>query len=535
MIVFTKETLREALNGLRVLKLNKQAMPFLQHVLIHGFESVVWFDGTDLDQYLRYEGPGSCTNPNRVLVPYETLANAAKQADPGGEVRVQTDTEPNISYPVSGSLISVPFAFLDLAEFPPKPVPAGEAITLPAGVVGSMREALGCASQDSSRYVLNSVYLDQHAVVATDGRQLYRSNSLNLPLTKGVIFPRSGVPDILPDTEAEFRLWTDHNRELAQISTGPWRWITKLVDGNYPNYSQAIPRLDSYTALVHLAESDVARLRSVVPKLPGFKELHSTVVLSISSEKGAVLKTTPKHPKVHVALDRSDVVCPAPVEIGFNAKFLLGALDTGMRELRVRDPQSPLLLLAESRLQMWMPIDLRVVGAVPATAAQPAKAEAAPTVEPGAPESSALATPSSDQSSESPAPVVPVEVVSTETASSPKPVREVNVTHTQTHNPPTTMVAPATNTTTQPAREIREDAAPGAVASRIPPAPAQPATVADAINARLVRLRDLLREAGNEFTNIQNLVKEQQRSYRVLERDHEALKKNIRALREVPV
>ncbi len=95
------------------------------------------------------------------------------------------------------------------------------------------------------------------------------------------------------------------------------------------------------------------------------------------------------------------------------------------------------------------------------------------------------------------------------------------------------MVAPAT---TQPAREIREDAAPGAVASRIPPsAPAQPATVADAINARLVRLRDLLREAGNEFTNIQNLVKEQQRSYRVLERDHEALKKNIRALREVPV
>lgn len=521
MISFSKETLREALNGLRVLKLPKQVLPACQHVLVQGFASVAWFDGTDLDQYLRYEGAGANTGATRLLVPYEVLANAAKQADATGEICLFDGPEPFIVYSVAGSPMSVPFSLLDVADFPPKPTPAGEAIPLPAGVIGAMREALGCASADQNRYILNGVYLDAHAVVATDARQLYRRNSLDLPLPKGLLFPRSGVPGILPDSEAALLVWTEHNRELAQISAGRWRWITKLIDGNFPNYAQVIPRPDSYGTMVHLAEADVARLQSVVPKLPGFKAPDSIVVLSISEDKGAVLRTAPQQPKVHVALDRSDVVCPAPIEIGFNARYLLGALETGMRELRVRDPMSPLLLLDESRLQMWMPYGLGN--------ASPAPVATAP-VEP-----LPAATENSDPSGESPAPVVPTESTPAAPDPAPEPVTPVSTTHHETHQPnDSIMVAPA-STPSQPASETREGTAPGAVASRIPAAPAPAVSIVDAINARLGRLRDLLREAGTEFANIQTLVKEHQRSYRTLERDHEALKKNIRALREVPV
>ncbi len=521
MISFTKETLREAISGLRVLKLHKQSMSVLQCVLIHGHESIVRFAGTDLDQYLQYEGVGSSTTATRLLVPYEVLVNAAKQADATGEIRLNAEGEACIIYPVAGALIAVPFPSLDVGEFPPKPSPEGDPITLPAGVLGAMNEALGCASTDTTRYILNSVYLDAHVVAATDGRQLYRRNSLELPLTEGAIFPRSGVPSFLPDTEAELLIWTEHSRRLAQIKVGRWRWITKLVEGRFPNFAQVIPRLDDYGAMVHLAESDVARLRSVVPKLPGFKEHNSAVILSLSPDKGAVLKTLPRHPKVHVGLDRSDCVCTAPLEVGFNAKYLLGALETGMRELRVRDAVSPLMLLSESRLQLWMPINLGSVSAQPVAEASPTDTQAASTDD-------ATPSPISDPSSECPTPVVPV--------SETQPVSETH-TNTQTHNPSTTMVAPAhTTTASQPARETREDTAAGVVASRIPPAvSAQPMTVMDAFNARLNRLRDLLRETNTEFANIQALVKEQQRSYRVLERDHEALKKNIRALREVPV
>jgi hypothetical protein len=269
------------------------------------------------------------------------------------------------------------------------------------------------------------------------------------------------------------------------------------VEGNYPNYQRVIPRIEDYPAMVHLGEADVARIQSVLPKLPGFKDANSPILLKIGRD-GACLQTAPGKPKVQVALEHSEVVCKEPVSVGFNAKLFLGALQTRCRELRVRDSVSPVMLTGYSRVQLWMPVRIE---------------EPEPVAPQAEPETKA------DPSSESPAPVVPV--------SEPPPVSE---TTTETQNPSTVMVA---QNQTQPVSEPRE--AVSGFASRIPAAPAQPVTVVDAINTRLARLRDLLREAGNEFANIHALVKEQQRSYRVLERDHEALKKNIRALREVNV
>ncbi len=510
MISFSKDTLREAISGLRVLKLGKHHLPVLHCVRISGSETRVWFERTDLDQVLRFQGTASCTKATEVLVPFEMLSTAARQADAGTDIHVSPGEAPKLDLSIGGLPVSLPFDAFKLEDYPPVPAADGEPIPLPTGVIAAMKEALGCASTDQTRYVLNSVFLDAHAVVATNGRQLYRRNSLNLPIPEsGAIFPSSPVINLLPDGEATLKLWrTSGDNPFAQIDAGAWRWTTKLVVANYPDYPRVIPKLEEYPVVVRLGEVDAARIKSVLPKLPGFKDRHSPIVLRVDPD-GAALCTAPGFPNVRVALEHSEVICAQPVQVGFNANYLLGALATASRELRVRDEVSPVLLAGESRLQLWMPVRVNEVG------------PAAPAVEPSA--APATVPSPSDPSSKSPAPVVPA---SENTASEPKP-------ETQTHNPPTAMVAPAT--TTQPARENREDANSGAVASRIPPVPAQPATVADAINARLARLRDLLREAGNEFTNIQNLVKEQHRSYRVLERDHEALKKNIRALREVPV
>jgi DNA polymerase-3 subunit beta len=137
----------------------------------------------------------------------------------------------------------------------------------------------------------------------------------------------------------------------------------------------------------------------------------------------------------------------------------------------------------------------------------------------------------SDPSSESPAQVVPAEPATQVPAlSENQPIVSV------TYNPPTTMVAPATN---PPASQTREDTAkPGAVASPrasvVSPDTAA-ANVSDALQTKFAKVRDLLRDLGNELGGIQVLLKESGRQFKALERDHEALKKNIRALREVNV
>ncbi len=535
MIIFSRSTLREALNGLRVLKLSKNVMPIYSHVLVFGYETIVEFDATDLDQYLRYTGEGVSTTATRLLVPIDVLQTAGKMSDATTEIRITGGQEPSISYMVGGVLLVVPFNTLPVSDFPDKPAAQGDAIAFPAGVVGAMNEALSCASTDESRYILNSVYLDAHAVVATDGRQLYRRNSLELAVPQGSVFPSSQVPSILPNEAGHLWLWHHDNRAFAQIAVARWHWITKLIDGNFPNYHQVIPNLETYGGLVRISEADAARLLSVLPKLPGFKEKDSKIVLSVTTEKGAFLRTAAGLPKVHLALDRSEIVRPVATEVAFNARYFISALQHGLRELHARDDVSALAMSDSNRIQLWMP--LRDVTTTPAPAPEPVpesagEAEAvAATTAPAdvAPEATSIP---SDPSSESPAQVVSAEPApQVPVVSENQPI--VSVT---TINPPTTMVAPATNPT---ASQTREDTAkPGVVASPRASVVSQDtaaANVSDALQTKFAKVRDLLRDLGNELGGIQVLLKESGRQFKALERDHETLKKNIRALREVNV
>ena len=505
MISFTKETLREALNGLRVLKLSKQHLPVFRQVLVVGTETSVEFTGTNLDQHLTYVDGGTSSASQRILVPYDLLHEVVKTADAGSDIQIETGESSLIRYQASGVALNTPFSPVGIDEFTAVPSAEGEPITLPVGVLSSMHEALGCASTDQTRYILNSVFLDAHAVVATDGRQLYRRNSLSLPI-EGAIFPASAVIGVLPhEEECRLWLWQRNERPYAHIEVGPWRWTTKLVEGRFPNYQQVIPKVDEYGAMVRINEPDATRIQAVVPKLPGYKDKDSKVVLCVS-EKGAVLRTAPGLPKVHLALDRSTLVRTASTEVAFNSRYLLSALQHGMRELHARDHMSPLVMTDTNRIHMWMPLRDAVTAPVPV------------------PASEAPATPS-DPSGESPA-----TVVSPEPAVQASAVSETHVSETQPSNTNTIMVA----SNNHPVSEPNENAGKGRVSSpRI--VSEAPASAVDAVQEKLQRLRDLLRDVQGEISGVQVLIRDSARQYKALERDHENLKKNIRALREVPV
>jgi hypothetical protein len=112
-------------------------------------------------------------------------------------------------------------------------------------------------------------------------------------------------------------------------------------------------------------------------------------------------------------------------------------------------------------------------------------------------------------------------------------VSETNVSENQPINTTTIMVAPST--TTQPVNETREGGSKPVVSAPRVALPETPVSAVDAVQAKLGKVRDLLRDLGNEIGGLQGLLRESTRQYKALERDHESLKKNIRALREVPV
>lgn len=482
MITFSQKYLRQALQGLRVLKVNKQKLAPLHCVLVRGAGDTVTFEATNLDEYLRFEGRGETSEPAAQLVPYDLLSDALKSGDADSSVTINPGVD--LSYNASGARLSVPLPEHKVEDFAPAPVVTGTAITLPAGVIASVVEAQGCASSDTTRYILNSVLLSPHEVVATDGRQLYRRNGLELALPKdGVLLPLSGVPGILQGDHAA-ELWVvDHEDTVkACVTQGPWRWITKVVAGAFPNWKQVVPRGEDYGSVIQLGAADATRLIAVLPRLPGFKESTSPVRLRVTAH-GAELSPPARLPQVVVALDRSEVTGPN-VTIQFNANLLLGALKRGFRELRVKDEFSPLFMRDDTRINLWMPIRL---DDVPAPSA-PAEPEASP---------------------------------------APVQSNQPNVSQPKLE---TNMVALKTPTPESP---VAQPAAEPAPAARIA-APAETPSEASPLDT-LHRAKDLLREVQNVLTEATNGLRDLAKEKRAVERDLEALKRNLRVLKSVEV
>lgn len=108
-------------------------------------------------------------------------------------------------------------------------------------------EAVLFASRDEARYVLNSVYVHENHVAATDGRALYQAT-----LKKAAV--RNGKDVIIPLMTAEVikgrrpRKITVHERREKPHSAPSilfegegWSVHSKLIEGRYPPYRQVIP------------------------------------------------------------------------------------------------------------------------------------------------------------------------------------------------------------------------------------------------------------------------------------------------------
>jgi DNA polymerase III beta subunit len=111
-----------------------------------------------------------------------------------------------------------------------------------------LRKTAYAISTDETRYVLNGVLFsfkeNKLTLVATDGRRLAM---VDIELE----FPRSHEADIIVPTKAVTelqRLLTDDGDVKISVGTGQIAFdlnntllVSKLIEGNYPNYKQVIP------------------------------------------------------------------------------------------------------------------------------------------------------------------------------------------------------------------------------------------------------------------------------------------------------
>ena len=225
----------------------------------------------------------------------------------------------------------------------------GPAFSVPQKVLKDLLNQVSFAmAVHDIRYYLNGILFvaegKQLSLVATDGHRLaFSSAMLDVEVPKQeVILPRKTVLEmqrLLSDKEGAIEMQFASNQ--AKFSFEGMEFVTKLVEGKFPDYNRVIPK--NHKNIITLGR--VSLLAS----------LQRTAILTSDKFKGVRLNIEPGTLRVasnnaeqEEAVDELDIdYAGEEIEIGFNVTYLIDALanmEQDMVKMELADSNSSALL-----------------------------------------------------------------------------------------------------------------------------------------------------------------------------------------------
>jgi DNA polymerase-3 subunit beta len=228
-------------------------------------------------------------------------------------------------------------------------------------------------STDETRFILNGVYFNFNdgklSLVATDGRRLaLMSKEMEVPAESAgnIILPAKTVGELLRmldkgeklkvsfnDRRAAFQINVD--KDSAGFVDSVYLY-SKVVEGNYPNYNQVIPKETHQRIKLEreLFAQCVHRAALVC------SEKSNSVKIKLSSN---LLEITAQSPDFGEAHESMAIAYSGPeLQVGFNPQFLLDPLRSLSKDeifFEVKDEVSPgVFKTLESFICVVMPVRL---------------------------------------------------------------------------------------------------------------------------------------------------------------------------------
>jgi DNA polymerase-3 subunit beta len=237
---------------------SKATMPILSNVLIEAEKDQISLTTTNLDLGIRCKIKAEVKETGSVTLPVKRLATIVRELP---NVDVTFDASPNHQVKLTSGGSNFRIMGIGKEEFPPLPEFGDEkAYTLEQAELTAMLKSVAYAqSSDETRYILNGVYFNfkdgKLSLVATDGRRLALvSKELDVPAASAgaIILPAKTVGELtrLLDKGEKLKINFNERRAAFQIATDKDTsglidhvyLYSKVVEGNYPNYNQVIPK-----------------------------------------------------------------------------------------------------------------------------------------------------------------------------------------------------------------------------------------------------------------------------------------------------
>jgi DNA polymerase-3 subunit beta len=251
-LTISKEQLINGLQSVQNVVSTRTTLPILSNVLMRAEGDRLEFTATDLDVTIACSVEAKVKKPGASTVPVKKLFGIVRELS-NSEIDLEVDEKNVCSIRSGASFYKI--NGLNADEFPPLPkFKEDKKVTLPQETVkGMMKKTSFAISTDESRYVLNGIFISlkdhKMTMVATDGRRLALVDEevdVSEKSQGEFIVPAKAVNELnrllVDKGEVEIR-YTDNQASftLKDDKGSSVLIITKLIEGNYPNYRQVIP------------------------------------------------------------------------------------------------------------------------------------------------------------------------------------------------------------------------------------------------------------------------------------------------------
>lgn len=339
----------------------KATLPILSNMLLETKKDTLRLNTTDLDIGISCEIPVNIIEDGAITIPAKRFSDIVREL-PIGDVIIQARKNNQIE--IDGKNCCIKLLGLPKEEFPKFPeFKDREVVRIKQADLKEMFQLTSFAvSHEESRYVLNGILMEVSKnvirLVATDGRRLAKiEKNLMYPVDKdiAVILPIKAIQEVnrnLKD-DGDVALSISLNQVLFDISGT--LIVTRIIEGDFPNYTQVIPKFSAPKINLKTADFLAAIRRANLLATPDFQ----AVKFEVFKDKLVVSKSTPdigeSREEISIQYSGTELV------VGFNPQYMMDLLKNINDEnidLELLGVDKPGVIRKENYLYLALPMRL---------------------------------------------------------------------------------------------------------------------------------------------------------------------------------
>ena len=334
-LIILKEKLKEGLKVVEKISQKSLKLPILQNILLKVEKNILKLSTTNLESSINWQSLAQTKTDGSLCIPIKILSNFVNSL-PDKIITIESDNKNDLK--IKCGNYNTKIKGLSSEDFPIIPqVENGEEIKVNnIKFCEAINQIINIPSISSTKPEITGIFMsfqeDMIKIVATDSFRLAEKKILiktNLSKEYSLILPQSAAKEltsILGDKKGDLEIKFSPNQILFkhisdQTSQSQIKFISRLIDGKYPNYQEIIPK--KYKTTV---EVDRAEFLNQIKSASLFSGKINEVKMKINSENKEI-KIFSHHPDLgEYEGSLKGSITGKDLSISFNHRFLIDGI-----------------------------------------------------------------------------------------------------------------------------------------------------------------------------------------------------------------